>query len=102
MREELKLSSDVGDSDIKKCRHGFGWVWRSLRLAEVFSRHQYISAFNLVYKNMLKILYFLLICEDNAGINYRSVQHEKGIAGIKAGARLRARVRCWETVRMYV
>jgi hypothetical protein len=40
--KKIKLSSDGGDSDSKKCKRGYGgaygWVWRSLRLAGVCSQ----------------------------------------------------------------
>jgi hypothetical protein len=42
MRKKLKLSSDGGDSGSKKCERGYGGayggVWRSLRLAGVWSQ----------------------------------------------------------------
>jgi hypothetical protein len=38
MREKLKLNSDDGDSGGKKCKRGYGGVWRSLRLAGVWSQ----------------------------------------------------------------
>jgi hypothetical protein len=30
MQKELKLRSDGGDPDSKKCKQGYGEVWRSL------------------------------------------------------------------------
>jgi hypothetical protein len=40
--KEFKLISDGGHSDSKKCKRGYGgaygWVWRSLRLAEIWSQ----------------------------------------------------------------
>jgi hypothetical protein len=42
MRKKLKLSSDGGDSGSKKCKRGYdgayGGIWRSLRLAGVWSQ----------------------------------------------------------------
>jgi hypothetical protein len=37
-KEKLKLSSDCGDSDIKKFKQGYGGVWLSLFLAGVWSQ----------------------------------------------------------------
>jgi hypothetical protein len=38
MRKKRKLASDGGDSGSKKCKRGYGGVWRSLRLAGVWSQ----------------------------------------------------------------
>jgi hypothetical protein len=38
MRKKMKLISDGGDSGGKKCKWGYGGVWRSLRLAGVWSQ----------------------------------------------------------------
>jgi hypothetical protein len=38
MREKLKLSSDGGDFGSKKYKQGYGGVWRSMRLAGVWSQ----------------------------------------------------------------
>jgi hypothetical protein len=35
--EKLRLSSNDGDSGSKKCKRGYGGVWRSLRLTGVWS-----------------------------------------------------------------
>jgi hypothetical protein len=61
MRKKLKLSFDDGDSGSKKCKRGCGGaydgIWRSLRLAGVwspgFSRREDVFTFNLVYKGIL-------------------------------------------------
>jgi hypothetical protein len=38
MRKKFKLISDGGDSGSKKCKRGCGGVWRSVRLARVWSQ----------------------------------------------------------------
>jgi hypothetical protein len=38
MQKKLELSSDGGDSGNKKCKRGYGVVWQSLHLAEVYSQ----------------------------------------------------------------
>jgi hypothetical protein len=38
MWKKLKLSSDGGNSDSKKFKHGYGGVWQSLRLVDVWSQ----------------------------------------------------------------
>jgi len=35
---EIRLRSDDGDSGSKKCKRGYGGVWRSLRVAGVWSQ----------------------------------------------------------------
>jgi hypothetical protein len=37
MWENMKLSSDSGDSDIKKCKQSYAGVWQSPRLAGEWS-----------------------------------------------------------------
>jgi hypothetical protein len=58
--KKLKLISDGGDCGTKKCKRGYGGVWRSLRLAvgfvlvrlaKIYSSHREdVFTFNLVVK----------------------------------------------------
>jgi hypothetical protein len=38
MQKKFKLNFDGGDSGSKKCKQGYGRVWRSLHLAGVWSQ----------------------------------------------------------------
>jgi hypothetical protein len=89
--EKMKLSSDGGDSGSKKCKRGYvgaySGVWRSLRLAEIWSLESggrfCVGAFgrnlaslavkmfsHLIYfkKKCYKCCNFNAICKDNAAI----------------------------------
>jgi hypothetical protein len=75
---QVKLNSDDGDSGSKWCKRGYsgvyGGFWRIVRVAGVwsqavivlcmcvwqesgFSLREYLSTFDLVYKEMLSVLY---------------------------------------------
>jgi hypothetical protein len=99
MREILKLGSDVGDSDSKQCKRGYGGayggVWRSLRLAVVWKTGGQLcfgasgrnlatvavkKFSHLIYlkKKFYKCCTFSAICKDNDAINCITVQNKKG------------------------
>jgi hypothetical protein len=96
MLKKLKLRSDGGDSGNKKCKRGYGGVWRSVRLAKVWSLQSgdrfCIGAFgrnlaSVAVKVFSHLIYFIkiykfctfnAICNQNAEINCITVQHKKG------------------------
>jgi hypothetical protein len=102
-RKKLKLSSDGGDSDSKRCKRGYGGayggVWRTLRLTEsafgrslesgvrfcvgAFGRNLATVAVKMfphlicIIKKFYKLCTFDAICKDNAAMNCITVQHRK-------------------------
>jgi hypothetical protein len=53
----LKLSSDGGDSGSKKCKRGYGGVWRNLRLAGVSiqNNNQEKMKIKIIYSKFTKV-----------------------------------------------
>jgi hypothetical protein len=97
MREKLKLSSDGGDYGSKKCKRGcggaYGGVWRSPRLAGVWSQAVgFVFGKNLAsvaVKMFSHLIYlkkksytfctFNAICKDDAEISCITVQHKRDL-----------------------
>jgi tRNA G26 N,N-dimethylase Trm1 len=95
MRKKLKLSSDGGNVGSKKCKRGYGGVWRSLRSADVWNLESggrfFVGAIgrnlaSVAVKMFSHLIYlrktfykrtFNAICKDNAAINCITVQHTR-------------------------
>jgi hypothetical protein len=94
MQKKLKFIFDGGDYGSKKCKRGYGGVWRESGVRQSvlswcvwqesgFRRRQDVFTFNLLKKIFGKFCSFNTIFKDNDAVIFITVQYKKSLIPVK-------------------